>query len=110
MMAYNPPYYPRLVENYGFARPRICTLLRRQEYAAGEQRKAWTVSEQIVERFNVRVRPMDRSRFVEDVEAFIDIYNRSLTGTGASRPCRTPRSGTWPRPSLAPGPRVGRRG
>src|SRR5690606_15580917 len=33
--------------------------------------------ERVKEMFNVQTRPMDRSRFLEDVKLFLDIYNRS---------------------------------
>ena len=39
------------------------------------------ICEQIIERYNVKVRPLDKSRFVEEVKTFLSIYNRSLTNT-----------------------------
>ena len=36
---------------------------------------------QIIARYNVKLRPLDTSRFREDVRAFLSIYNRSLTNT-----------------------------
>ena len=36
------------------------------------------IAEQIIERYEIRYRTLDRSRFVEDVEAFLSIFNRSL--------------------------------
>jgi GNAT superfamily N-acetyltransferase len=37
--------------------------------------------EGVKERFGVKVRPLDRSRFDEEVRMFLDIYNSSLGGT-----------------------------
>jgi GNAT superfamily N-acetyltransferase len=39
------------------------------------------VAEQIVERYNVKRRSLDRSRFKEDVRMFLSLYNRSLANT-----------------------------
>ena len=39
------------------------------------------IAEQIVERFNAKIRPLDTSRFHEEVKSFLSIYNRSLTNT-----------------------------
>jgi GNAT superfamily N-acetyltransferase len=36
---------------------------------------------QIIEHYDVRLRPLDTSRFVEDVEAFLSVYNHSLVST-----------------------------
>lgn len=79
MMAYNPPYYPRLVENFGFRKVQdLYAYYGDKNMLPRSSEKHGPISQQIVERFNVRVRALDRSRFVEDVEAFIDIYNRSM--------------------------------
>jgi GNAT superfamily N-acetyltransferase len=40
--------------------------------------KLGPLAEQIVERFNIHLRPMSTSRFLEDVRSFLDIYNRSM--------------------------------
>jgi GNAT superfamily N-acetyltransferase len=82
MMTYNPPYYPRLLENYGFRKTQdlyafwghVSMLPKIQERFAG-------LVQQIIERYNVRIRPLDKSRFLEDVKAFLTIYNRSMSNT-----------------------------
>ena len=82
MMTYNPPYYERLLETYGFRKtqdlyafwghiamlPKVAERLR-------------PICDQIIARYNVRIRPLDKSRFREDVKLFLSIYNRSLTNT-----------------------------
>ena len=82
MMTYNPPYYERLIENYGFRKtqdlyafwghidmlPKIATKLK-------------PIAEQIIERYNVHVRTLDKKHFLRDVEMFLSIYNRSLGNT-----------------------------
>ena len=39
------------------------------------------VIDEVKRRFNVRIRPIDRKKFMADVLIFLDIYNRSLEGT-----------------------------
>jgi len=82
MMTYNPPYYERLLENYGFRKaqdlyafwghismlPKVAERLR-------------PFCDRIIERYNVRIRPLDKSHFREDVRTFLSLYNRSLTNT-----------------------------
>jgi GNAT superfamily N-acetyltransferase len=82
MMTYNPPYYAKLYEHYGFQKTQdlyafwghinmLPTIAERLE----------PLVKQIIERFNVKLRHLDTSRFKEDVEGFLSIYNRSLTST-----------------------------
>lgn len=82
MMTYNPPYYPRQMERHG--------LLKTQDMYAFYGRIAMldTMDDKIrrmyhaiIERFQVELRPLDTSRFHEEVRMFLDIYNRSLPGT-----------------------------
>ena len=98
MMPYNPRYYEKLIANYGFGKaqdmyafwgeismlPRIAEKLR-------------PVCDQIIERYNVKIRPLDKSRFREDVKSFLSIYNRSLTNTWGFVPCPMARWSTLPR-------------
>lgn len=82
MMTYNPPYYERLVENYGFRKTQdLFAFWGHIDMLPGIASKLAPIAEQIVERYNVKIRTLDRSRFKEDVEMFLDLYNRSLTNT-----------------------------
>jgi GNAT superfamily N-acetyltransferase len=82
MMTYNPPYYARLIEGCGFRKTQDL-------YAFGGhvsilpkiREKLEPVAVQIIEHLGVKLRTLDRSRFQEDVEAFLNIYNRSLVDT-----------------------------
>jgi hypothetical protein len=82
MMTYNPPYYARLIEG--------CGLQKSQDLFAywGHVRmldeideKLWRIPEQAAERFGVMVRPMNASRFDDEVHMFLDIYNQSALAT-----------------------------
>lgn len=82
MMTYNPPYYGRLIEGCGFRKAQDL-------YAFGGhvsilpkiREKLEPVAVQIVEHLNVKLRTLDRARFQDDVEAFLNVYNRSLVDT-----------------------------
>ena len=82
MMTYNPDYYPRLVEGYGFRKVQdMYAFWGHVEMLPKVHTKLGPVAEQIIDRYRVRLRPLDRSRFVEDVEEFLSVYNRSMTGS-----------------------------
>lgn len=82
MMTYNPPYYQRLVENYGFQKTQdMYAFWGNIEMLPKLQAKLQPVADQIIERYNVVTRPLDRKRFREDVTAFLEIYNRALVNT-----------------------------
>ncbi len=82
MMTYNPPYYERLVEESGF---RKCQDLYAYwgciDMLPAVQERLAPICEQIIERFEVTVRPLDKTRFREDVEAFVAVYNRAMSNT-----------------------------
>ena len=82
MMTYNPPYYEKLIENYGFQKsqdmyafvgyiemlPRII-----------EKYRGFTL--QLRERFNIRTRPMNTKKMKQEIRLFLDIYNQSINNT-----------------------------
>jgi len=82
MMTYNPPYYARLVEGYGFRKTQdLYAFWGEVDMLPRVRAKLEPVALQIIERYNVHLRPLDRKRFREDVEAFLSVYNRSLVNT-----------------------------
>ncbi len=82
MMTYNPEYYSRLVEGYGFQKTQDLYAYWGHVDMLPKVQERWRpVVEQIIEHYQVRLRPLDTSRFVEDVEAFLSVYNRSLVNT-----------------------------
>jgi GNAT superfamily N-acetyltransferase len=81
LITYNKPYYQKLVEGYGFHKVQDLYSYGGQIDMLPKIRdKLRPIAEQIIERFNVRLRPLDMTRFVEDVEAFLDVFNRSMMG------------------------------
>lgn len=82
MMTYNPKYYERLIENYGFQKAQdMFAFVGYLDMLPGIINKYTGLAETIKERFNVNVRKMDESRFDEEVHMFLDVYNRSISNT-----------------------------
>ncbi|QDU91719.1 hypothetical protein Pla175_51490 [Pirellulimonas nuda] len=84
MMTHNPPYYPALVEASGFAKAQDLFAFYGEVAMLQELKKDTKViriDQQIRERFGVTVRDMDRSRFREEVEMFLRIYNEAMSQT-----------------------------
>ena len=79
MMAYNPPYHDRLVGGYGLHKAQDLYAYRADaDMLPASQAKHWPLAEQIKERFNIRIRPLNKSRFRQDIREFLAIYNRSM--------------------------------
>jgi GNAT superfamily N-acetyltransferase len=82
MMTYNPPYYARLIENYGFRKAEdLYAFWGHVDMLGGLDKKLEFVVREATERFNITIRPADKSRFAREMEAFLHIYNESLVGT-----------------------------
>jgi GNAT superfamily N-acetyltransferase len=82
MMTYNPPYYQRLVENYGFKKTQdMFAFWGHIDMLPQIGQKLKPIAEQIIERYSVKLRTLDTAHFREDVEMFLSIYNRSLVNT-----------------------------
>ncbi len=82
MMTYNPPYYERLIENHGFRKTQdLYAFWGEIDMLPKIAAKLSPIAEQIIERYDVKLRTLDTSRFQQDVELFLSIYNRSLVGT-----------------------------
>ena len=82
MMTHNRPYYARLVEASGFGKIEdLYAFWGRTSMLSSLDSKLGNMVEGVRERFGVTVRPLDRSRFDDEVRMFLDIYNSSLGGT-----------------------------
>lgn len=87
LMTYNPPYYPALLETLGFAKSQDMyaydmdtTLL-----AALTQRYKPAVLAAL-EKSNLVIRPFNPKEYQQEIELYMDIYNRSLDGTWGFTP------------------------
>ena len=82
MMTYNPPYYEKLVEGYGFEKAQdLLSFWGHIDMLPKIHERYGPVSEQIVEHFGLKIRPLNRKRFMEDVMSFLNLYNESLVST-----------------------------
>ena len=82
MMTYNPPYYERLIEEYGFRKEQdLYSYWGHVEMLPKIQEKYKPICEMIKERCGATVRTLNRKKFQEEVEMFLRIYNASLTNT-----------------------------
>jgi GNAT superfamily N-acetyltransferase len=87
MMTHNPPYYQRLVENYGFTKVEdMAAFWGHTDMLDGLDKKLAFVVEEVKSRFQVKLRRLDRSKFDDEVRLFLDLYNRSLVGTWGFSP------------------------
>ncbi|MBR4105258.1 MAG: GNAT family N-acetyltransferase [Thermoguttaceae bacterium] len=82
MMTYNPPYYERLFENVGFAKSQdLYAYWGEIDMLPKVRERYLRTAEMIQERYDVKLRPLDKKRFEADVRLFLEIYNRSLSNT-----------------------------
>jgi GNAT superfamily N-acetyltransferase len=87
MMAYNPPYYAALLEACGFGRSH--DLYAYEGDTAGMiavSRRYARALQSVQRRSDLLLRPFDPRRFQQEVETYVDIYNRSLDGTWGFAP------------------------
>ncbi len=82
LIPYNRDYYGALIEACGFEK---CQDLYSYDAPFSKLRdldpKLMFVVEEATKRFKVKCRPIDRSRFHQDVRSFLEIYNLSLQQT-----------------------------
>ncbi len=82
MMTYNPPYYERLVEDYGFRKSQdLYAFWGHRSLLPTITEKLRPVVEGILDHYDVTLRPLDQSRFLAEVETFLSVYNRALANT-----------------------------
>jgi len=87
MMTYNHPYYQQLIEGYGFGKAQdLFAFWGHVDMLNSLDKKLAFMTDAAAERFDIRIRPMDKSRFRVEMELFLDVYNRSLGGTWGFAP------------------------
>ena len=75
MMTYNPPYYGGLLEHYGLRKTQdMYAFWGHMDMLPKIQSKLKPIADQIKERYNVLVRPMDTKHFLREVQMFLSIY------------------------------------
>lgn len=87
MMTHNLPYYARLIEACGFAKVEdLFAFWGHVSMLDQLDKKLAFVAEECQKRFDIKLRRLDRSRFMQEVKMFLDIYNQSLQGTWGFAP------------------------
>ena len=82
MMTYNPAYYPKLFEACGFTKAQdLLAYFGHIDQMPAIDGRLGQIAEQVRERFDVKVRPLDRRNFRRDVEVFLKMYNGSMVLT-----------------------------
>ena len=82
MMTYNPPYYEKLVEGWGFTKAQdLYSFWGSIDMLPSVRDNYLDKCERIRERTGVVLRKVDVKHFQRDVEQFLTIYNRSLSNT-----------------------------
>jgi GNAT superfamily N-acetyltransferase len=82
MMTYNHRWYERLILDNGFAPVQdLFAFWGTLDMLATLDPKLAAMNESVVERFGVKIRPLDTFRFAEEVATYLDIYNRSMGAT-----------------------------
>lgn len=82
MMSYNKPYYGRLIEGCGLTKTQdLYAYWGHINMISQLDKKLSTMIEAARERFNVKIRPLNPKHFLQEVEMFLKIYNRSLVTT-----------------------------
>lgn len=87
MMTYNPRYYERLVESYGFRKSEdLMAFAAHTDMIATLDEKIDVVIDFATREYDIKLRKLDTRRFKQDVSAFLEIYNQSLVGTWGFTP------------------------
>lgn len=82
MMTYNPPYYEKLVENWGFVKSQdLYSFWGKIDMLPNVRERYLDKCERIQEMTGAVVRCVNTKNFQKDVESFLSIYNQSLSNT-----------------------------
>jgi hypothetical protein len=81
MMTYNPEYYVPLVESYGFQKAQdLYAFWGTLDMLPQVAKRLDPVIDIAEQRFGVKTRPLNTKRFRQEIEMFLDVYNRSMDG------------------------------
>lgn len=87
MMTYNQPYHDRLIQGAGFVKSQdMYAFWGHVEMLQGLDKKMEFVTNEAIRRFNIKIRPINRKKFKEEVRMFLHIYNASMAGTWGFTP------------------------
>jgi GNAT superfamily N-acetyltransferase len=90
-LPYNPAYYGALLEDYGFRKSHdLLAFLGQKNELPHYQQRLNPLVDQIQERWRPCIRPMDMSPKGQDVDRFLELFNRSLEGMWGFVPLSRP--------------------
>ena len=98
MMTYNPPYYERLIENFGFRKTQdLFAFWGHVDMLPSIAAKLKPIADQIVERYNVKLRPLDKSKYQRRRKTILIAYTIVRWRIpGVLCRCRRTNCRTWP--------------
>lgn len=81
MMTYNKPYYGKLVESWGFKKNQdMYAYWGHIDMVSKLDKKLFFIWQAAKDRFDVKVRIMNRKLFTQEVQMFLRVYNESMAG------------------------------
>lgn len=85
LMTYNPPYYLKLIESYGFRKAQdLFAYSGTKERLPDVETQLGGLADQAQARCEANIRPMSESK--KDIETFLELYNRSFEGMWGAVP------------------------
>ncbi len=75
MMTYNPPYYPKLVENWGLTKSKDLFAYDVDSKRSKFSERLLAQAEKLKQRGRVTFRPVSMAKFDQEVDAILEIYN-----------------------------------
>ena len=81
MMTYNKTYYGKLVEQNGFVKSQdMFAYIGRIEQLDNLDPKMQRIVDDSIKRFDIKVRPVSKKTFADDIASFLYIYNNAVAG------------------------------
>ena len=78
MMTYNHPYYEKLITEYGFVKEEdLFAFMATIDLVAKLPDKIQFVVDEVTRRFNLKMRPISKKNFRQDIDNFLNIYNQA---------------------------------
>ncbi len=82
MMTYNKHYYGKLIDNYGFRNAQnLYAFWGHVDMLDAISNRLYSLSQNLLDRFELKCRTINVRRFNEEIATFLDIYNKSLVST-----------------------------
>lgn len=77
LMTYNPSYYGKLIENYGFQKSKDLLAIKLENHKLKEAEKIWRSIDLVKKRTGLSVRSLNMKKFNSELEIFKEVYNKA---------------------------------